>query len=577
MIMQHFTAVLSDKDNDFVLYYRKLSNLRSVLKKISLWIISYTAVLCMVSTSVAFGQRKMSPELLKSLAAVDADQIKADISYLADDQLEGRGPGSRGYQMAVDYVVNRLKSLGVEPAGENGGWTQKVHFRKAFVKNVKFSIKQAHQLVQDSLTEGTYVVYPNPLLKTIHVQSPLAFAGYGVSQPALGYDDYKNINVKGKIVVILRGTPESFSSSVSAHAMNNTTIFKAATAHGAIGVIMVNADPTIETLSDLSKGVYSVIDGQGKVAVSRSDYKGKLQLFAAVNYRLLEDWVHKAGNDLPQIIKKLEAGMPDSFALPLSVSVSADSQYEDLDSYNVIGKITGSDPKLKNEYVVHSAHLDHLGIGKAILGDSIYNGAHDNASGIASLLGIASIYKELKVKPRRSILITILTGEELGLLGSGYFTEHPTVPLHSSVANVNTDMPTIIAPLLSITALGSEHSSLINQVKAAAAYLNLTVEDDPEPKQARFTRSDQYSFVAAGIPALHIKYGSKTIDGKNDLNDRVSIWRAKYYHKPQDDINGTFDFQAGAKYSRLNFLIGYLVAQDRLKPKWNKGDVFGQR
>ncbi|MEN0052819.1 MAG: M28 family peptidase, partial [Mucilaginibacter sp.] len=260
--------------------------------------------------------------------------------------------------------------------------------------------------------------------------------------------------------------------------------------------------------------------------------------------------------------------------LKLGFNISYASTYQDITSYNVIGKIVGTDPELKNEYVVHSAHLDHLGIGKPVEGDSIYNGAHDNASGVASLLGIANVYKNLKVKPKRSILLVLLTGEELGDLGSGYFAKYPTVPVKSMVADVNTDMPTIIAPLLSITALGAELSSLSNQVAQAAGYLKLDVEPDPEPKQARFTRSDQYSFVLQGIPALHIKYGSKTADGKNNMNEIVAPWRAKYYHKPQDDINGIFDFEAGKKYAQLNFLIGYLVAQRPNKPTWNAGDIF---
>jgi Zn-dependent M28 family amino/carboxypeptidase len=194
--------------------------------------------------------------------------------------------------------------------------------------------------------------------------------------------------------------------------------------------------------------------------------------------------------------------------------------------------------------------------------------------GTASVLAIANIYKNIKVKPKRSIIFILMTGEELGDMGSSYFAKHPTVPAGSMVADVNTDMPTIIAPLLSVTALGAEHSSLATQVAQAAGYLGLGVEDDPEPTQARFTRSDQYSFVVNGIPALHIKYGAKTADGKNNLNDFVAVWRAKYYHKPQDDINGIFDFRAGKTYAELNFLIGYLVAQDPNRPTWNKGDIF---
>lgn len=506
----------------------------------------------------------------EALEQVKPDQIKADITYLADDKLKGRLPGTEGYQMAVDYVVKRLKSLDVQPAGENGTWLQTVNFRKSFVQNAVLSFPGVS-------ASGNYIIYPNPAVPAVKLSSDVVFAGYGISEPELGYDDYKGIDVKGKTILILKGSPDKFPSSVAAHAMNNGTILKVAAAHGAVGVIIGVADSTIKALPDLSRGVYSVLDTKGSVVVSNTYYSSQISFLASVKYELLSLLLKDSGKDLQNTITQLKAGTPQSFAVSHSLSVSFNSTYKDIKSYNVIGKITGSDPVLKNEYVVHSAHLDHLGIAKPVEGDSIYNGAHDNASGVASLLGIAKIYQHIPVKPKRSILVVMVTGEELGDLGSGYFAKYPTVPVHNMVADVNTDMPTIIAPLLSITALGAEHSSLVKQVDQAAGYLNISVEPDPEPKQARFTRSDQYSFVLAGIPALHIKYGSKTADGKNNLNEMVAKWRAKYYHKPQDDINGIFDFDAGKKYAQLNFLIGYLVAQGAARPVWNNGDIFSTK
>lgn len=506
----------------------------------------------------------------EALEKVTPDQIKADITYLADDKLKGRLPGTEGYQMAVDYVVKRLKSLNVQPAGENGTWLQTVNFRKSFVQRADLSFQQV-------TPADNFIVYPNPAIPAVKLSSDVVFAGYGISEPDLGYDDYKGIDVKGKTILIMKGSPDKFPSSVAAHAMNNGTILKVAAAHGAVGVIIGVADSTIKTLPDLSRGVYSVLDNKGKVVVSNTYYSGQISFLASVKYDLLKLLLKDSGKDLQNTIAQLKAGEPQSFPVSHGVNVSLTSTYKDIKSYNVIGKITGSDPVLKNEYVVHSAHLDHLGIAKPVEGDSIYNGAHDNASGVASLLGIAKIYQNIPVKPKRSILVVMVTGEELGDLGSGYFAKYPTVPVHNMVADVNTDMPTIIAPLLSITALGAEHSSLVKQVGQAAGYLDISVEPDPEPKQARFTRSDQYSFVLAGIPALHIKYGSKTADGKNNLNEMVGKWRAKYYHKPQDDINGIFDFDAGKKYAQLNFLIGYLVAQDAARPVWNSGDIFSTK
>nr|MCU0326844.1 M20/M25/M40 family metallo-hydrolase [Spirosomataceae bacterium] len=234
-----------------------------------------------------------------------------------------------------------------------------------------------------------------------------------------------------------------------------------------------------------------------------------------------------------------------------------------------------NDPQLKNEYVVHSAHLDHVGVGRAVNGDSIYNGAHDNASGVACALEIARMYKKMQKTLKRSVLITLVTAEEMGLLGSAYFANNPTVPKEAIVADVNSDMPTIIAPLESITALGAEHSSLSGVVAQAASALDLEVEPDPEPTEGRFVRSDQYSFVKAGIPALHIKYGSKTYVPNVNLVEKVKKWREATYHKPADGFeNGIFVWSAGKKYSQLNFLVGYLIAQNTEKPTWKKGDFF---
>jgi hypothetical protein len=518
----------------------------------------------------SFAQTKISPNVTQAMGQVTAAQIKADITYLADDKLKGRAPGTEGYQMAVDYVTTRLKKLNVRPAGENNTWLQTVRFKKAFSTDATLSVDG----LPGGLTRGTdFSISPNPVLPKVEITAPLVFAGFGVSEPKLGYDDYAGLDVKGKIVVIVRGAPVRFSSSVSAHTMNAAAILKTAAVHGAVGVIIGITDSTIRRMGNGSGPTYHITDEKGDIIVSRS-YTHHIDLFGTFSYPLFNSLIRQSGKELNTLMQQLKAGQPQSFSLNKNASVSFTSIYQEMTSYNVIGKIKGTDPHLKNEYVVHSAHLDHLGVGRPVQGDSIYNGAHDNASGVASVLAIAKIYQELKVKPKRSILFVLMTGEELGDMGSSYFAKHPTVPVQSMVADVNTDMPTIIAPLLSVTALGAEHSSLSRQVEQAAGILGLSVEDDPEPAQARFTRSDQYSFVLSGIPAIHIKYGSKTADGKNNMNELVAPWRAKYYHKPQDDINGIFDFDAGKKYAQLNFLIGYLVAQDPQRPTWNAGDIF---
>ena len=516
--------------------------------------------------------------VITALEQVQPAAIKAHIAYLADDRLLGRQAGTPGYQMAVDYVTQQLKVLGVQPAGDAGTFVQKVQLRRAFLQPGATFAAHDVQGATLPLTAGQdYIVYPSPELPATTVaNAPLAFAGFGISAPELGYDDYAGLDVKGKIVLIVRGAPRTFASTVASASQDLSGLLKTAMSHGAVGLLL--ASTHVGVLPDLRRGTYSVLGPDGKVAASRSFAVGSQQQFyGAVSAATLQRFLQIAALDTTQVFAAIRSGKPASAVLKTTVSASAQARYQDVESFNVVGKIPGSDAKLREEYVVHSAHLDHLGIGASVKGDSIYNGAHDNASGVACVLEIAKIYSRLKEKPKRTMLFVFVTGEELGLLGSSAFAANPTVPKSKIVADINMDMPTLIAPLLSVVALGGQHSTLIEPVKKACAYMAINLENDPEPEQNRFIRSDQYSFVTAGIPALHLKYGNKTADGRNNLSQQVQEWRAVTYHKPQDDINGRFDFEAGRKYVQLCFLIGYQVAQDAARPRWNKGDFFGQR
>ncbi|GAB3204428.1 hypothetical protein ABID22_003333 [Pontibacter aydingkolensis] len=519
---------------------------------------------------------KIDKKVAKSLKKVEPTDIKKHIWYLADDKLLGRKPGTPGYQAAVDYVIDNYKKMGVQPSGENGTYLQTVRLRTARTgNNPTLVLSDSKNTATALIADKDFTIYPNPKDANASVMGTVVFAGYGISAPDLGYDDYANLDVKGKIVLVLRGAPESFPNTVASYSMDTQTILKNAAERGAVGVILGNTNPKAP-VPNLRGGINNVMHANGEVAFSRT-YHPDIKLFAAVNHEQTDKLLSSAGINLTDAVAGMKNGKPASAELGFSAKAAYTSNYTDIESHNVVGKIEGSDPKLKNEYVVHSAHLDHVGIGRPIDGDSIYNGAHDNASGVASLLEIANVYSRLKKNPKRSVLLVMVTAEEMGLLGSAYFAKYPTVPANSIVADINTDMPTIIAPLLSVVPLGAPHSSLMGPVTKAANYLKLDIEEDPEPEQNRFVRSDQYSFVTQGIPALHIKYGNKTPDGKNNLDETVKVWRAKYYHKPQDGIDGVFDFEAGKTYVQLNFLIGYLVAQDEQRPTWNEGDFFSTR
>jgi Zn-dependent M28 family amino/carboxypeptidase len=516
------------------------------------------------------------------LNTVQPDSIKAHIAYLADDKLKGRAPGTEGYQMAIDYVVSHFKQFGLEPAGENGTYLQEVKLRRAKVKAAKSTM--SFSAINKTLVYGSdFVLNPHLEISSVFVNAPLVFAGYGISAPEFGYDDYKNLDVTGKVVVIVSGAPESFSSTVKAHFMSRATIAQTAVAKGAIGVIIKTAD-NIAIKGSVSTatvtGVNTLLNSQNELFVYSSRGVGGLGLnmFGLISHSLFKELTKISDEEMTKRLSAMKAGTPAIIDIQSNVSAQVVSTHENITSYNVVGVFPGSDPVLKNQYIVHSAHLDHLGITKAVKGDSINNGAHDNASGASCTLEVARLYSQLKQKPKRSVLFVMVTGEEMGLLGSTYFGEYPTVNKAAIVANVNMDMPTIVAPLLSVVPLGAEHSSLMNQVKAAASYLKLDVEKDPEPNENRFVRSDQYSFVRQGIPALHIKYGDKTNTPGEKLSDFVKKWRAEIYHQPQDQLEGgIFDFNAGKKYVQLNFLISYQVAQELNPPTWNKGDFFGER
>ncbi|WP_075352536.1 M28 family peptidase [Algoriphagus marinus] len=526
----------------------------------------------------AFAQKVNVPSSVKrAMDQIDTVTIRNHIAYLADDKLLGRKPGTEGYQLAVDYVVNEFKKMGVQPGGDPGQYTQKLILRNTVVSNssAKAFLSDVQENI-DSLVFGTdFLPYANPLAAQATGEGKLVFAGYGVDIPGF-YSDYEGIDVKGKVVVMVAGVPDGIpASTLVSHFTSPGNKLNIAFEKGAIGAILVypmnsfpNPNPVIQSNVALNP--------EKTVAYGRG-FNGNLNFALTSNRAFLNRLFLNSGKNLEGTLEAIKARKNSSFEFPFSLTASYTNNFSEFESENVIGLIPGSDPKLKSEYVVHSAHLDHVGIGRVVDGDSIYNGAHDNASGVAALLEIARIYAKGGAKPKRSILIVMVTAEEMGLVGSSYFASNPTVPKSATVANVNTDMPTVIAPLLSIVPLGAEHSSIMGNVDFAADYLGLEIEADPEPEQNRFVRSDQYSFVTNGIPALHIKYGNKSNIPGFDMDAFIKEWRAKYYHRAADGIDGIFDFAAAKTYVQLNFLISYSIAQSPNRPTWNSGDLFGSK
>ena len=515
--------------------------------------------LMILQSLLIHAQNFKNKDLQSALKSVDTMRIRERVIFLSHDSLRGRKPGSPGFQMAVDFAIAQFKSMGIEPKGDDG-YLQHVIIRSARVdtaiSKVVINGKTFHYGKQVAL-------YPDMNHDQNSGNGKAVWVGYGISAPHLGHDDYASVDVKGKIVIIRSGAPLTFPASELAHFTNFSIKGDIAAAHGAAGIILLEENPAefLYTADVNRKGVYGFVNKDGSVGSGRLSVAPGLKFIAVANAGLFDEYIdhERAG----------------SRELNLEISAASKTLYRDIKSFNVVGWIQGTDPVLKNEYVIHTAHLDHLGVGKPIRNDSIYNGAHDNASGTACALEIAGLYK--KVKTKRSILIAIVTGEEMGLVGSRFLVANPPVPKGSIVADINTDMPTLIAPMLSIEPLGAKHSTLINQVNVAAKYLNLEVQDDHMPDQVRFVRSDQYSFIRMGIPALHVKFGLKTSNPGFNLRKHIDVWTETHYHKPSDEFRDTsFNFASAATYVKLNFLIGYQVANSSQRPAWVKGDFFGE-
>jgi len=515
----------------------------------------------------------------RAMAAIRPEAIRANMSFLADDALEGRGTAARGYDIAAKFMATRFEALGFEPAGEAGTYFQQVPFRSMRPDRAQSSFTLTRDGQPETFTYGDdYITRGDPRADT-SVEAPVVFVGFGVTAPDQGYDDYKNIDARGKIVAFIHGAP-NFASSIKAHYSSSTQKAANAAAHGAVGIIDLD-DPVYERIYPYSKRVRALafphfrwLDPQGQPNDFYPQLKGSVSLNMATTKLIF----HGSSHTADEVFSNALSGKLISFDLPLTARLHNVTGLEQVHSPNVVARLEGSDPVLKNEYVVYTAHLDHLGIGEPVNGDRIYNGALDNASGSAMLIEMARAYSTLKPRPRRSILLVAVTAEEAGLLGSDYFAHYPTVPKNAVVANINTDEVAMFWPMADIIAFGAEHSSLENAIQSACQRMHLTESPDPAPDQVVFVRSDQYSFVKQGIPAVMPSPGVKSSDPNLNPGKIFPEWEQTRYHEPGDDMQQPgLNFEAAAQYARFVFLTGYYVSQDKQRPAWNKNDFFGQR
>jgi Zn-dependent M28 family amino/carboxypeptidase len=503
-------------------------------------------------------------------AQFSPERIRADVTFLADDLLEGRGNGSRGYEIASRFVAARFAALGLTP-GNNGDWFQRVPFAES---KLRPDAPAFIQIGDRKFANGDDVLLSStPLFPDQEISGDAVFVGYGLDAPAQGFDDYAGLDVRGKFVVALWGFPPGSPSEMAAHL--NSDKARMAQDRGALGLILIHT-PTYEKVSPWEtrrKGAlrpsHAWVGADGRAFSSAPN----LQFTASLGPAAAEALFANAAVPLATLIAQSEkpGGRPKGFPLASKISAERHSIVTRIASPNVMGILKGSDPALANEYILLTGHLDAIGLVEPENGDAIVNGAMDNASGIATMLEVARAFKESGTRPKRSIMFVALAGEEKGLLGASYLAKNPVLGNGKIVGLVNLDMPMLTYDFQDVVAFGAEHSTIGGAVSRAIASANVKLSPDPEPEQVLFTRTDHYMFVKEGVPAVSLDTGPA--NGGAAANADFIKHR---YHKPGDDIRQKFDWNAAAKFARINYLIARELADAETAPRWYAGDFFGE-
>ena len=493
----------------------------------------------------------------------------AHVEALANDGMRGRETGSPEHRKAAEYVAKQFSDAGLEPAGSQG-FLQAVAFRSRRIVEAQSSLalvaggKAAPVALGDEATFGMRID-PAPV-----VDAPLVFAGHGLQIPEVSHDDFAGLDVKGKVIVHLSGAPSKVPGALAAHYQHASQRAALLRKLGALGLITIANPKSMDIPWERSSP--NRLNPSMALADAAMDDSAGQRVSIAFNPARAERLFEGSGRTFAGLLKIADEGKAlPHFPLPLSLRATVTVENTSVESHNVAGVVKGSDPALAAEYVVLTAHLDHVGVGAPIAGDAIYNGAMDNASGIATLIEAAAVVA--KAKPKRSVVFVAVTGEEKGLLGSRYYALKPTVPKAGIAANLNMDMFLPLYPLETITVFGLNESDLTDDVNAVAREMGLTTAPDPQPQRNRFIRSDQYSFIREGVPALALKVGvaPNTPEAKIEAD-----WTRDRYHAPSDDLTQPIDRAAAAGFTDMMGRLAVRVANRPTRPAW-KADSFFKR
>jgi Zn-dependent M28 family amino/carboxypeptidase len=530
------------------------------------------------TATLAVAQTVKIPEQVERAAerSITQEWIAAPVRFLASDLLEGRGPATRGDEIARLYLASELESLGYRPAGPKGQWQQRFD-----VVSLNAKMPQAWRFdapkgaVQLKWSDEYIAASGVQQKKTAIENAELVFVGYGIQAPEYKWDDFKGTNLKGKVLVMLNSDPDwdpkLFEGEKRLYYGRWTYKYESGARQGAAGVIIIHTTPSAGYPWQVVQTSWT-----GEQFELPAEKEPRLQVKSWVTEDAARKLMQAGGQELEKLVKSAKSRDFKPVPLGIRTSLSFDTELSRVQTANVAGLLPGSDPKLKDEVVIYSAHHDHLGIGEADKsGDRIYNGAQDNAAGCAQLLAIARAMAALPEKPRRSIMMLFVAAEEQGLLGSLYYALHPTVPAGRIAANINYDGGNIWGATKDVTLIGMGKSSLDAVAKAVAARQNRTLKPDQFADRGYYYRSDQFSFAKIGVPALYFDNGTEVI-GKPEgwAKKQIEEWTEKQYHQPSDELEGTWTFNGMVEDAKLGFYSGWLIAQAEEMPRWNAGDEF---
>ena len=538
-----------------------------------------TLVLAAASTALAASPAPGLPAGAEQAAKIiDRGTLAGPVRFLADDLLEGRAPSHRGDALARLYVASVMESLGLRPGAPGGGWDQRFPLVGITTKSpdtwtFRAGGKDVTLRFWEDFIAASGVQAPAAAI----ADAPIVFVGYGIQAPEYGWDDFKGADLRGKVLLMLNNDPDwdpaLFAGARRLYYGRWTYKYESAARVGAVGAIIIHTTPSAGYGWQVVQNSWT-----GEQFELPAGSEPRLQVRAWTTEDATKRLLAAAGLDLDRLVAQARSRDFKPVDLGIRTSLALTSTLSHGETGNVLGLIPGSDPALKDEVVVFSAHFDHLGVGKPdAKGDTIYNGAVDNATGVAQVLAIAKAAMALPQRPRRSLLFAVVSCEESGLLGSAYYAEHPTFPPRNIAADINFDAGNIFGKTRDVALVGKGKSTLDGVLEAFAAQQGRVVTDEPFPDRGAYYRSDQFSFAQIGVPGLYFKGGLDFIGRPPGWGkDVAEAWLKAHYHQPSDEFSESWNFDGMIEDTQLGFLAGMAVAQADAMPTWAPGDEFAR-